>query len=207
MLDTSLLKGLALIEQFWHLNGRFPSEPEIHLALPDFSLPDALDNKTFQLALTNRGISVPSVENLWRPSELQIAAIVTITNYADPRPRTSKLDGLGINLNTWAGWLKDRNFKNALEKISRDNFEAAASIAREGLAKAMERGEVSAIKYFNDLTGEAPQVQNLQMMLTKLVEVIQLHVRSPEVLHAIDRDFRLIMAGRDIDRVLIEAQL
>lgn len=202
-MNTTTLKALALIEEFWHLNDRFPSEAEICLVYPDFDLPSSLADPTFIKALENRGIT-PPVEKIFRPSELQMAAMIAVTNYTDTRSRQEKLESLGINLNTWAGWLRNKSFKLAFERLSRQNFEEARSIAREGLARAMEKGEVAAIKYYNDLTGEAPAVQNLQLMLTKLVEVIQLHVTDQVTLANIERDFRLIMSGQSIDRVLIE---
>jgi hypothetical protein len=204
---TTNLKAIGLIEEFWHLNDRFPTEAEICLVFPDFDLASALADPHFVNALHNRGITPPVEEKIWRPSPVQMAAMIAVTNYTDVRSRQEKLEALGVNLNTWAGWLRNKSFKLAFERLSRQNFEESSSIAREGLSKAMERGEVAAIKYFNDLTGEAPQVQNLQLMLTKLVEVIQLHVTDQATLAAIERDFRLIMSGQSIDRILIEGGL
>jgi hypothetical protein len=205
-MNTINLQALTLIESFWHLNDRFPTEPEICLVYPEFDLHLALADPTFIKGLENRGISLP-VEKAWYPSEIQMAAMVAITNYADTRTRRQKLEDLGVSLNTWAGWVRNKSFKIAFERLSRQNFEEGASIAREGLSKAMERGEVAAIKYYNDLTGEAPAVQNLQLMLTRLIEVMQLHVKDTAVLHAIERDFRAIMAGQDIERLLLEQNL
>lgn len=208
-LEYPLPAVLVFIEQFWHAEDAFPAWDDIRALWPSLKETDVFRNADFTKALRNRGIRIPPK---WARddgathflSAEQIAAIVSVCNYADTRSQTQKLKELGIHGNTWNAWLRDSDFSQYYEKVSQKNFKEGRYVARQGLTRAMDRGDVSAIKYYNELAGEAPEAQNLQIMLTRLIEVMQLHVSDPATLHRIERDFRNVMAGRPLE---IEAVL
>lgn len=181
-LTTSERARIFEIERHWHEYGTLPKNLS----------PQELTSEAFRLALENRGIDIGSELN-----EEQIAAIISLTNFDDRRARNTKLAEMGISLAKWSGWKRNPTFKAYLESLSNDALRSSVNVAHEGLIKAMDRGQVEAVKYYMEHTGraEAPRVQNLQVALARLVESIQIHVRDPEVLTKIAADFDRIMTA------------
>lgn len=127
----------------------------------------------------------------------QLAAITTITNFDDRRSRSAKLQDLGISSAKFAGWMRDPEFKEVLQKISNEVIQDSVHIANEGLLKAVDRGDTNAVKYWREVTGRASSQTelNLRLVLQRLVESIQRHVKDEAVLRSIQEDFSRITAG------------
>ena len=202
-LTPEMLSVLGSIEEHWHRYSGFPSVETIKKKFPKFDINSALKHETFRLALNNRGIEAPA--NLDSPAAMhgltqeQVAAITTIINFDDPRPRHVKLRELGIPSAKWQGWLKNAAFKKFLHELSSSRFTDAVYVAHEGLTKAMDRGDTNAIKFYLEATGRYTQQstsnQNIRVILARVIESIQCHIKDPEVLRAIAADFELIMKG------------
>jgi hypothetical protein len=184
------IKLVNKVEQYWHIKREFPPE-------------DFFDNKlilnkpAFKRAMSMRGILMPSPDN--DLSSEQMAAILVITNYLDKRSQAAKLKSLGVTPQQWQGWLKDHKFKTYLHNISSSTFEDALPTAYEGLLKKVEAGDVNAVKFYMEVTGryteDAGQVQNLKIIVARLIEVIQRRVKDPELLRAISSDFNTVLTG------------
>lgn len=202
------------IEQYWLEFEEFPRGVDIEDNLPGVSVEKLMQNASFRKMLTRRGISIPYhylvPDDEEAPPKLfsteQIAALNSLTNYADTRSRNSKLKELGLTGELWNSWMRDKDFAAAFERISQRNYKLGKYAAREGLTRALERGDVNAIKYFNELHGEAPIQQNVQLMLSRLIEVMQLHIKDSSTLHAIERDFRSVMMGRPVEGIVVEIE-
>lgn len=203
-LTSTELKAIQFIESYYHrADGRFPSKVIVESNIVDFDINDALDNATFRLSLTNRGINPPvgpltnSIADDPDISPEQLAAILTIINFEDKRTRGTKLRELGLTPSQWQGWLKQDSFRETLIQLSGANFKNAQYIANEALVKAMDRGDVNAIKFYSELTGNykpaTQQVHNIKIILARVVEAIQRHVRDPDTLRRIGEDFELIL--------------
>lgn len=196
-LTLEQLRFVNWAEQYWNLHKKFPPVGTYKAKYPSIDLSDDL----VQLALSNRGIILPMGEEV--PSELtseQVAAVSLILDYGDKRSHNVKLRSLGITPTKWHGWLKNEIFKNYLHSLSANGLEDALHVAHTGLLNATERGDVSAIKYYMELTGrfteEAGQNQNFKVMVHRLGEAIQRHVKDPEVINMIAADFEIIMQGK-----------
>lgn len=201
-MTVEMMEALKVIELNWHSKGRF-------IPPVGFKLYEALQNDSFRRALTNRGIKLPKSEaeeeleaSLEHPSltQEQTAAVLTVVNFNDKRSRNAKLRDLGISVSTWNGWLKDKKFKEYFFKLANDQFADALPIAQESLIRAVESGKVEGIKYYMELVGKGPASsessnQNVRLVLQKLVEVLQLHIRDPELLGAIGLDFERVLRG------------
>ena len=207
-LTTAEIRALDYIEQYWHDFDQLPRQDEIQDDIPNFNLEKAMIKARFITALTRRGIKTPGPEERYGErikglnyeglTENQIATTVILTDFFDTRTRLAKLRQLGITTTQFNGWMRDKKFKTFFNKMSRKHFEEAEHIAREGLVKGMDRGDVSAIKYYNELTGESPDTQNISILLTRLVEVIQIHVKDPGTLYAIEQSFGRVMRGESM---------
>lgn len=194
---------VAYIESVYQSRGKFPRASTIKKKF-DRDITALCKQDSFLLALSNRGIPVPA--SYLTGSDLldqytdkltvsQVNTVMVLTDFHDSRSRSQKFRSLGINTTTFNGWMKDPVFKQFFETMSLRNFKDGVHIAREGLIKAMDRGEVAAVKYFMELHGEAPEIQNIRSMLARLVEVIQRHVPDQETMLKIEQDFKRVMAS------------
>ena len=191
------------IEEFWHKNETWP--PRDFFDRAGFDIAENLKHETFHLALVKRGIQIPVVSD--RSVEVipdgltaeQVAAITTIVNFEDRRPRPVKLRELGITPTQWGGWLKQKEFKDFLQQMTATHLQDVLHVANEGLLNAVDRGDVNAIKFYHELTGrytqESGSMQNLKVVVAKLIESVQRNVKDPDVLRAISADFEIILAG------------
>lgn len=209
---------IGYIEQRWHAKGKFPRAEEIKEKF-DVDVKELLAEKeTFRVALVNRGIKYPNYDlidmQLDGLTNEQVAAIITMVNFDDKRPRATKLKEMGISTVKWNGWMREPAFINYLHDLSTKNFQNALDKAQEGLMRSVERGDTNAIKLFMELTGRVQPVghgataENVRVILQKVVEVIQRHVKDPETLKLIGIDFEKVMNGEKLDeRKVIDARL
>lgn len=204
-LTPGMLLAIGFIEEHWHRYNNFPTLDKLKSKFPDFNFKEAFEHETFRLALNNRGITVPiNTVNPEVPTSLtqeQLAAILTVVDWNNPKPRHIKLKELGISQVKWYGWLKNSNFKSFLHEMSTTNLHDQLNVAHEGIYKAIDRGDINAIKFYLEATGRYTQqtatTQNLQTILAKIVESIQRHIKNPEILRSIALDFEAIMKGED----------
>jgi len=133
----------------------------------------------------------------------QVAAAVTMSNFADTRDNAVKLDQLGINPATYYAWLNDPQFQNLVENLANQNLKNIKPIAIGELTKKINAGDWNAVKFYLDVTGtllnnDAPQSEQL---IKAFVEIIQRHVKDPEVMVAIAQDLKLASANRTLEVV------
>lgn len=187
------------VEQKWNLERKFPTIQMIRQRW-DEEIVQSLSEEIVIIALSNRGVKIPQIGD--QPQELtdeQVAAVGLVLDYGDKRSHNTKLRSLGITPTKWNGWLKNETFKNYLHALSSRSLDDALHVAHTGLIHATERGDTNAIKYYMELTGrfsgDAGQEQNFKVMLQKMVETIQRHVKDPDVIRLIANDFKVIMDG------------
>lgn len=197
------MTALNFIEQFVLMYDRFPPVERIQQYAPGFSPARSYTKTRFLNALHNRGLPAPPVEKKFSErlegiphegfSPLQVACVVALTDFFDLRTDAAKLKQYGCTTAQFNGWMRDKDFKYFFNLMSKKHFEESDHIARKGLIKGMEKGDLPAIKYYNELTGEAPENKNIQVLLSRLVEAIQLHVKDPATLYKIEQSFAQIM--------------
>lgn len=189
------------VEQYWHQHHSFPPDDFFDGTL-------VLEKPAFKRAMSMRGIIMPSeIEDL---TSEQMAAILSVTNYLDKRSQASKLKALGITNQQWQGWLVNPKFKQYLHNTSSSTFNDALHTAQEGLMRKVEAGDVNAVKFYMEMTGRytesGGQVENLKVIISRLIEVIQRHIKDPEQLRAISTDFNTVLSGGEL-KVYEQAQI
>lgn len=196
-MNAKMLEVLGWIEEWWLRREQFPPVDALHKFYPDFDLSAALKHETFLYALDQRGIKLPSPDDKLTPA--QVAAIATLSNFTDARSRSAKLRDLGITATQWQGWLKNKHFKEFLHELAGNNFMDNVDAVQEGLLNAARRGSTDAVKLYMEMTGrytgQSQEVMNLKIILSRLLETIQIHVKDPAVIREIGIDFELIMTG------------
>lgn len=209
------LKIVNWVEQTWNITGKFPSVLELKEQFSDFN-PKVLSKPIFMKAMENRGIGVPSKSEVAKGelTEEQLAAVMLITDYSDKRTQSAKLRALGVSTVKWNGWMRDVRFKHYVHNLSASVFDDAIHVAQMGLAKRLEAGDTNAVKFYMELTGrfnsgESTQLENLNLIIARLTEVLQIHIKDPEVLRLIYRDLDAALNGRQPqpEPLAIESQI
>jgi hypothetical protein len=194
----------------WHLRHHVPTIEEIaqQLKISQVSVNYYLQRRPVIKGLEDRGIP-------WRQhtqSELtatQVAAAVTVMNFADTRSNEEKLDQLGINSSQYYAWLNDPQFKNLIDNLSEQNLRNIKPTAVTEFTKLINKGDWQAVKYYLDVTGavannDAPQSE---VLLRMIIEIIQKHVKDPETIMAIAQDIKLASANRTLEVVTQPQQI
>jgi hypothetical protein len=191
------IKVINWTEEWWLRKKSFPPVDAFESFFPKYSLKEALKNEIFLKALNNRGIKLP--ENNTKLDNEQLAAIAVMANFRDPRSPTVKLKSIGVSWTKWQGWMKDKYFKEFLQDLCAVNFEDSIDVAQAGILKGVEKGNVDSVKLYLELTGrytpQSQEVVNLKLILSRLLETIQIHVKDPIVLRNIAGDFEKVIAG------------
>lgn len=194
----------------WHLRHTVPTIEEVakQIGQSQVSVNYYLQRKLVIKALDDRGIPwrQHTQENL---TATQVAAAVTMMNFADTRPNEDKLDQLGINPATYYAWLNDPQFKNLVENLADQNLNNIRPTAIGELTKKINAGDWNAVKYYLDVTGaiKGNDAPNTEYLLQAFVEIIQRHVKDPDTINAIAQDLKLASANRTLEVVTSPPQI
>jgi hypothetical protein len=195
---------IGYYELQWALRHHVPSIEDVagYLKLSQVTVNYYLQRRKVIQALDQRGIPwrQHSQEEL---TATQVAAAVTIMNFADVRSNSEKLDQLGINPATYYAWLNDPQFKNLVDNLADQNLRNIRPTAIGEFTKLINKGDWNAIKYFLDATGEiqSNNVPQSEQLLKMIVEIIQKHVKDPDIIMAIAQDIKLASANRTLEVV------
>lgn len=197
MLSVKEIQVINWIEEWWLRRGSFPPVDQIKEFFPDFDLKESLKHDLFLVSLDNRGIKLPSADD--KLSNEQLAAIAIMANFRDPRSPIAKLRSIGVTMTKWQGWMRNKHFKEFLQDLSATNFTDSIDVAQAGLLKAVEKGNTEAVKFYLEITGryvpQSQEVTNIRLVIARLLEVLQIHVKDPNVLRVIMSDFETVVAG------------
>jgi hypothetical protein len=166
-------------ETYWHQNKRYPDDATVIAEFGFSKLQvDALNSSKYWLqSLDRRGIKRPSTEPNRLSSE-QVAAIAVITNFSDTRPAKARLAAMGITDEQLHGWQQDPAFQKELTARAEDTFAHVAPVAKIRLAQQIDKGNLNAIKFYFEITGQAetPETINVKRAMQTFIDVLQRHV-------------------------------
>jgi hypothetical protein len=185
---------LAFFEQSWLLHGSLPTREVCVKAGFGGSLFDkALKNESFKDALQRRGITLGST-SLLTPEQLSVANIML--DIRDNRSQRKKLQECNVTTAKWEGWLRDPAFQQYIRSRAEAMLGDNLHESHLALLDRVRSGDISAIKYFNEITGRYVPSGNEKVdvngVLMKVLEIIQRHVKEPEALNNIAADFLLL---------------
>lgn len=187
-------KFIEYCERFYFLeNYGFPTPEQAAVAL-QYSVTEIqffLQNQTVQRALDKRGLPWQTAGA--QGTELtptQVAAAITVCNFADSRSEQVKLSELGVLPQQYYGWLNDPTFFKYVNDLANRNLKNVRPAAMTEFAKLVRSGDLNALKYYFEVTGEFKQqeVLNVQVVIQRLIESVQRWVKDPELLAAIAND-------------------
>lgn len=200
-LSESQVEVVYYLEQkFWE-TGRIPTDDAVaerfHLNVS--TVKGWWKDSTFREALVSRGVDFNPEQSsdLLTPLQLQLANVML--NVHDNRSEREKLESVGVSSQQYHSWLRQPQYQNYLRKRAEAMFSAADYKAYQALSSEAVGGDVSALKLFFEMRGiYNPRVQvdvNIEMVLSRVVEIIATHVKDPGILEAIAADLERLDTG------------
>lgn len=188
-LTESFIDMVHYVERYHATHGEPPNDDQMlkrfNVAQP--MLEEFKVSELVQQSLRTRGINYPAAKDFL--NDRQLAAIATMTNYVDRRSDEKKLRDIGISPREWATWLLDNNFQSYLSERAERMFLGAQHEAHLGLIKGLRNGNVASVKLFNEMSGrhnpEAENNLNIRILMAGIIEILQLEIKDPIVLHRI----------------------
>jgi|SRR5882672_717252 len=195
------LKLVSYVEEHWHRHKAFPAYHIIGKVLgwEHDVVKFTAETATVATMLRNRGIEKPErIENKLTPE--QVAAANVYLNIVDNRPIQMKLADLGISSAKFSGWMKGKTFRAYITERAEELFEDGMAIAHRELLGKVSKGDISAIRLFYEVSGrysgvQSIEIQNVQLLMSRLLEAIQMEVTDQEIVARIGERFRILAAG------------
>lgn len=133
-------------------------------------------------------------------TDQQVAVAITVMNFADERPVKEKLDQLGVLPATYYAWLNDPNYRNFVQNLADQNLKNIDPVAKTEFAKKIQQGEAWALKFYLENTGtlkdnDTPQSE---VIILKLIEIIQKHIPDQKIIGAIANDMIAAFSNRSL---------
>lgn len=191
---------LSYFEQVWLETGLLITQDKaaIDYGIPVELFKAAWNKPEFKRELDLRGITVKSAVNgeKWRLkalTELQLTAANVMMDFQDTRSQKKKLADLGVSTAQWQSWLKDRAFQDYLRQRAENILGDNTHEAHLALIDRVRSGDMSAIKYYNEITGRYVPTKdnnvNVQLILVRVLEIIQKYVQDVRVQDLIAQEF------------------
>lgn len=119
----------------------------------------------------------------------QMALLDSLSDLSDKMSLSTRLNKLGISTVEFKAWLKHDEFLKAYKQFGEGAMQNAIPLAKVQLAKRMEQGDLSAIKFGFEVTGEYNPNDRKQVDAAKLVQVIfdviEEEIKDPELIRRI----------------------
>lgn len=189
---------IAYCEQAWFLHSKRPSLSDLasRFNMSTKAVESFFSNEIVQKSFEGRGVPILQISEI---SSDQILVINTMLNLSDTRSERKKLADFGVSAATWEGWKKDPKIADYMRNRSEQILAGAIPDAHLALVDKVRAGDMSALKFYYEMTGRYTGRDaglDPRALLTKVFDIIAKHVQQPEILQAIATDFTLL-AGVD----------
>lgn len=195
---------LNFLEQYWYTYGQVPSkERSIELGIPVGLWESSFQNSEFRKQCLDRGISLRGLklevnpDPLWKQqmlTEEQLTVANVLLDITDTRSSKKKLQDLGISTAKYQSFLKDPTYQDYVRTRAENMLGDNQHEAHIALVDRVRSGDMSAIKYFNEITGRYVPSRgesniNVSLILMQMLEIIQRHVRDLGTQELIAQEF------------------
>lgn len=180
------------VERIHSVTGSFPDDEDtlaylrlLKHEVSEEDIDNAKENPLFKASMQSRGIVLDS----YFISARQLAAVDAMLNLVDRRSDEKKLRDLGISTTEWSTWMLNKNFAEYVKQRSENMLENNLHMAHMGLMRGVNQGNTASIQLYYKLTGrydpDQEQSVNIRLVIGKVLEAIQKHVRDPNKLNAL----------------------
>jgi hypothetical protein len=162
--------------------------------IPRETLAKLFAHREWARALRDRGVGA----DFMGLNERQMMALAHMTNFTDKRSEAAKLRSLGIESWEFQTWLSgNAEFARLYREASERLFKEAQAAVNIALVNESTKGNVGAIKYFNQLSGRydpnSVNTMNVQQVLQAVVEILSEELRDkPDLLRTIGGRLALV---------------
>jgi hypothetical protein len=129
-------------------------------------------------------------------SSEQIYAALVVTDPTDKSSMRVRLGKAGITYATWRGWMRNLEFASLVNSITDALIKDSHNEVAKGLVNAASNGDVSAIKFYYEITGKwdpnAKQQMDVMQVLAQVVEIITKYVTDPVTLDRIGSEMQML---------------
>lgn len=197
-LSESQVNGIAYIEQTWWTTGAIPTQEKVAetLGVTVNTVKKWFSDEDFRNALITRGVSLDTERDSALLTILQLTVANAILNFHDKRSLREKLSECGVNTQQYHAWMRTPAFRKYVENRAKEMFQSSDHLAYAALVDSVESKDQQALKLYFEMRGiYNPRVQvdvNVDMVLTRVVEIVAKHVKDPAILEAIARDIEYI---------------
>lgn len=199
-LSEQQVQFVSLVEQrFWE-TGSVPTAEKIveELKISETSVKKYWQDSMVREVLVSRGVSLLEGDSdLLTAQQLHLANL--LMNLHDKRTVREKCADCDVSTHTYNAWMRTPAFQGYMRKRAEAMFSGAESDAYLSMITAMRSGDQSAVKLYFEMRGiYNPKVQvdvNVNLMLTKVIEIIQNRVKDPATLMLIAQDFEELETG------------
>lgn len=190
------LDVVMYVERQHSMTGVIPSDADIidYVKKSSSALAHLKQNPLFRKSLESRGLVVNydtdhQLRDVTKITPRQMAAASVMMNLVDRRSNEKKLRDIGVSTEEWSNWLQDKQFSEYLRERSEVMIANSTHEAHIGLMRGVAQGNTASIKLYYELTGRYnPNEENnvnIRMVIGRVLEAIQKHVRDPSTLNAI----------------------
>jgi hypothetical protein len=207
---------VCFVEQFWRENKFFPPDETIAevLNVDPQDITVVLASEVVKKNFLARSIDIdiidpPNKSNRHAQqfkygrgaskvlSDIQLAAASVVLNPLDRRSISDKLKPLGVSIGQYNHWKKNPSFKRYLEQQGSELFADHMPEVDAALVNQAATGNIRATKLLYEVSGRyrpgvANDIDNIKLLIIRLTEVLQKHVKDPIVLQAIAEDIQEI---------------
>lgn len=135
----------------------------------------------------------------------QVYATAILLNPADKRSMDAKLKSAGITSAIYQNWMRQPVFAAYVNQLSEDVLASHIGDVNSMLVNRATSGDTTAMRMFYELRGQLgagndKSTQDLQQIISMLLEVITRHLAAtPVLLQAISADITKIINGERVD--------
>lgn len=193
-LSESQVEGVAYIEQTWWEHGAIPTIEKVAdvVGVKPTTVNSWFKSPDFRQALTTRGISLDPKADNGILTIIQLSVANSVLNFHDKRSLREKLQEMGVSVQQYNAWLRTPGFSRYIAKRAEDMFKGSDHVAYGALMEAIQAKDTQALKLFFEMRGiHNPRIQvdvNVDVVLTRVVEIVSKHVKDPVILEAIAQD-------------------
>lgn len=198
MLSELERQMIGFCESAWFLRGSLPTPETLSekFHMTPQKITEFLQKEEIKASFTARGIPIIEGRDL---TAKQITVINLILNLSDTRSERKKLADENVSAREWEGWKKDPKVREYMRVRSEDILNGAIPEAHLALVDRVRTGDITALKFYYEMTGRytgQQQGMDPRVLLGRVFDIITKHVQNPVVLEAIAADFK-VLAGLD----------
>lgn len=123
-----------------------------------------------------------------------VLACNIVASTSDKRTLAAKLDEVEVTVAEWDGWLLNKKNYDYFKLLVETRWNQLDEVAKLGIIRGVQMGDLSTIKYFHEFTGKHVQNSvvtiNTSSVIQRVIEVLSKHL-TPDMLNTVANDLQL----------------